>query len=92
MEKLNADITNSSLLILPGGDLNDLVQQYDSVLSSVLDSHAPCAERVVTIRLLALWYTPEIKAGTTKRRKLERRWRQSHLTIVVNFTWNSVMW
>ena len=71
MEKFNADIANSSLLISPASDLNDLVQQYDSVLSSVLDSHAPCAEHVVTIRPLALWYTPEIKAGKTKRRKLE---------------------
>ena len=39
MEKFNADIANSSLLISPASDLNDLVQQYDSVLSSVLDSH-----------------------------------------------------
>ena len=47
MANFNADYCQ---LISPASDLNDLVKQYDSVLSSVLDSHAPCAERVVTIR------------------------------------------
>ena len=37
---LNADIANSSLLNSPASDLNDLVQQYDSVLSSVLNSQS----------------------------------------------------
>ena len=49
MEKFNADIANSSLLISPASDLNDLVQQYDRVLSSVLDSHAPCADLISMI-------------------------------------------
>ena len=81
MAKFNADIANSSLLISPASDLNDLIKQHDSVLSSVLDSHAPCAECVVTIRPLAPWYIPEIRAGKTKRLKLQQRWCQSRLTI-----------
>ena len=93
MEKFNADIANSSLLILPASDLNDSVQQYDRVLSSVLDSHAPCAERVVTIRPLALWYTPEIKSWKDKDAV---SWSDDGvnlvLPLIVNFTWNSVMW
>ena len=75
------EIRRSSLLITPAVDLSDLVQQYDSVLSSVLDSHTPCIERVVTKHPLAPWYTPDIKAEMAKRRKLERKWWHSRLTI-----------
>ena len=81
MKSFIAEICKSSLLTTPAVGLSELVQQYDPVLSSVLDSYAPSIEQVVTKRPLALWYTPEIKAKNTKRRKLERKWRRSRLTI-----------
>ena len=37
--------------------------------------------RIVTIRPLALWYNSNIDVEKKKRRKLERRWRKSRLTI-----------
>ena len=35
------DIANSSLCLSPAADLSDLCLQYDSVLSSILNKHAP---------------------------------------------------
>ena len=62
-------------------DLNCLVDQYDSQLSSILDSHAPLKERIVTLRPFSPWYSPEIKAEIKKRRNLEKRWRITRLTV-----------
>jgi hypothetical protein len=42
MHCFNEDIVKSSLLTAPASDLTELVQQYDSVLASVLDV-CPCS-------------------------------------------------
>ena len=44
------DITNSTLLKEPSGDLIALVDQYESVLHSLLDFHAPTKQRVIALR------------------------------------------
>ena len=75
------DITNSSLLQSPASDLTELCNQYDSVLSTILDSHAPIRSKLITIRPKAPWYTNDINESKIKRRRLERRWRKSGLTI-----------
>lgn len=62
-------------------DLPGLLGQYESVLTSVLDQHAPCKEWVVTVRLCTPWYTDEVKAAKVKRRRLERNRRKSGLMI-----------
>ena len=61
-------------------DLSELCEQYDSVLSSILDKHAPLRKRVITIRPLPRWYSEEIKKQKVIRRRLEGRWRRSRLT------------
>ena len=38
------DIRSSSLYNLPSLDLSELCDQYDTVLSSILDKHAPLRE------------------------------------------------
>ena len=55
------------------------MNNYDEVLRSLLDKHAPVKERVVTVRPSALWYTVEVTAEKRKRRQLERKWRASRL-------------
>jgi hypothetical protein len=74
-------IAESHLITSPLSDLDGLLHQYDSVLTSVLDHHAPSKERIITLRPSSPWYTAEIKAEKIKRRRLERSWRKSHLTI-----------
>ena len=62
-------------------DLSDQIDKYEYELSRILDNHAPVRRRIVTIRPLALWYNSNIDVEKKKRRKLERRWRKSRLTI-----------
>ena len=79
MNQFRNDIAASSLITNPPEDLAELVLHYDSVLSSILDKHAPIRKRVVTVRPAAPWYTERISDEKRKRRKLERRWRASSL-------------
>ena len=60
-DSLCTDIRSSSLYNSPSLDLSELCDQYDSVLSSILDKHAPLRKRVITIRPLPRWYSEEIK-------------------------------
>ena len=53
--------------------------QYDNVLRSLLDRHAPIKQRVVTVRPSAPWYSSEIAQNQRIRRKLERKWRSTLL-------------
>jgi hypothetical protein len=75
------DISNSSLVTSPSDNLVGLVQQYESVLTSILNTHAPSKERIITLRPSAPWYSSDIRAEKIKRRKLERSWRRSRLTV-----------
>ena len=81
MESFQSDVACSSLVTSPKEDLAGLTSQYNSVLSSLLDSYAPAKERIITLRPSNPWYTEEIRKEKIKRRKLERTWRRSRLTI-----------
>ena len=80
-DSLCTDIHYSySLYNSPLLDLSELCDQYDSVVSSILDKHAPLRKRVITSRPRAPWYSQEIKEQKVICRRLERRWRRSRLT------------
>ena len=79
MESFLSDVADCPLIIDPSGDLDHLVQQYDTLLSSIMDKHAPIKRRVVTIRPAAPWYTNEVSVEKRKRRRLERKWRRTRL-------------
>jgi len=81
MEKFCNDIASSSLLTSPSDVLDGLITQYNSVLSEILDEHAPSKQRTVIMRPSSPWFSSKIKEELAKRRKLERSWRESHLTI-----------
>ena len=50
MESFLSDVADCPLVIDPSSDLDHLVQQYDTLLRSIMDKHAPVKRRVVTIR------------------------------------------
>ncbi|KAL9957225.1 hypothetical protein ACROYT_G038836 [Oculina patagonica] len=75
LHKLCQDINSSSLVKSPSSDITELCDQYDSVLSSILDKHAPLRTRIITLRPHAPWYNNEIREQKTICRKRERCWR-----------------
>ena len=62
-------------------DASALSDCYDNTLRSLLNQYAPVKKRIVTVRPAALWYSDNIKQEKAVRRKLERRWRNTRLTI-----------
>ena len=68
-----------SVLLQHQDDLHAAANNYDEVLRSLLDKHAPVKERVVTVQPSAPWYTAEVTTEKRKRRQFERKWRASEL-------------
>ena len=67
------DILTSPLLQDQAVELNALVDQYDNVLRSLLDLHAPLKRRTVTLRPRTPWDKPEVGVQKNIRRRLERK-------------------
>ena len=80
-EKFAQDIQGSTLISDPAEDLDDLVNQYNSSLGSILDKHAPVRTKQVMLRSNTPWYTEDIQEAKRRRRKAERKWRSSGLAI-----------
>jgi len=47
----------------------------------ILENHAPLKKKTVTLHPNAPWYTPEIDLAKKDRRKAEKNWRETRLTI-----------
>ena len=78
---LRGDIATSTLCLDRATSAASLLEQYDTTLSLLLDKHAPVLTRTITIRPKVPWFNGDIKMAKQNRRQLERRWRQSRLTI-----------
>ena len=57
------------------------VQKYESLLSALLDKHAPAKTRRVLVRPNTPWFNAEIKEAKCYRRELEHKWRRSKLEV-----------
>ena len=75
------DISSSSLVSNPASDLGALVEQYDSVLSELLDIHAPTVTRSITLRPHAPWYDEALREQKRAKRRSERKWVSSGLEV-----------
>ena len=80
-EMFQADIEASTLCLDPATSAASILDQYDDTISALLDKHAPLQTRTITVRPKVPWFNGDIKIAKQKRRQLERRWRQSRLTI-----------
>ena len=81
MSAFKKDVIESELSSQISTDPNDLVSLYNSVLQSLLDKHVPIKERMITVRPLAPWYSSEIQNLRSIKKKSERKWRQTKLTV-----------
>jgi hypothetical protein len=81
IDDLKRDIESSSLCTEPSSDLDGLVDQYQNVLCTLLDKHAPFVEKTVIIRPQSPWYNDELRLQKQKKRQAERKYAKTKLEI-----------
>lgn len=82
IDDLTTDIKQSDLCTQVCTDsLDDMVSQYNNTLGKICDHHAPLKTRTLVIRPQCEWYTSEVRAAKQDRRKVERLWRKTGLTV-----------
>ena len=64
----------------PKEKLDELINVFNSSVN-VLDKHAPLQQRTITVREPTPWGTADIRYEKRKRRKLEKRWKKSKLSV-----------
>ena len=62
-------------------DTECLSKRYECTLRKLLEQHAPVKKSMLAVKARAPWYTAEIAEAKKLRRKYERRWRKTKLTI-----------
>ncbi|XP_051509940.1 uncharacterized protein LOC127415287 isoform X1 [Myxocyprinus asiaticus] len=78
IKHLNYDLFSNSVSVLP---IFNSVEDYNSVLSTMLEEFEPLRERVVTFRKPCPWYTTELRLLKARGRQLERQYKKSSLTV-----------
>ena len=68
---------NSDLKTKPEKELPKLCKQYDTILQTILNKHAPLLTKSVSERPPTPWITQEIIKAKVRRRRLERVWRRT---------------
>ncbi|XP_072023255.1 uncharacterized protein [Amphiura filiformis] len=78
---LKEDIVSSVLTSSPATNVNDAVNQYNDILSNLLDLHAPARTKSVVPRIQQPWFSDSLHQLKRERRKAERKWISSRLTV-----------
>ncbi len=91
IDSFTSDITASELCSIPSDTQSEsAIRLYNSVLSSIIDRHAPEKTRCVPIRSQPDWYTAQVREAKQKRRQC--LWRKTKLTVhrdmYRDMTWN----
>ena len=79
--ELKHDVAQSALCAAPTSTATDSAFPYHHALSITLDKHVPMKNKLVSERAEAPWINNGIRNVGTRRRKAERRWRETGLTI-----------
>ena len=62
------------------GDLDAIVLDYNTILSTVLERHASLKTKTKVVRPTVPWYSDKIDCARRLRRKAERKWRRTRRT------------
>jgi hypothetical protein len=87
LKELNMDDFRSDLAIALGefdpncGTVSEAVDRYNIILENTLDKDAPLKKRTVIIRPQPAWYSEDISEVRKEKRKAEKTWRRTGLTI-----------
>lgn len=58
-----------------------IFEEFDRCLHGVFDDHAPLQQRVINSRHVERWMTLRIKEAKQDKRKAERYWKRTGLTV-----------
>ena len=58
-----------------------LVQSYNDGLTTLIDKHAPTKNKAIVLHPRSPWYTQALHEAKHARRRLERLWRRTKLTV-----------
>ena len=61
--------------------VTDLLDIYDTQLTTVLNKHAPPKEKSIVIRPQQPWFPDDHHRAKSEKRKAERLWRRTGLTV-----------
>lgn len=80
-DAFNKDIKTSMQTLSETNDTNVLANGFHDALATTLNAHAPLKEREIILRPHAPWYTDSLRAQKQERRRRERRWIKTGLTV-----------
>ena len=75
------DIRNSPFFTDPADTVDTLVEQYESVLTDIVDKHAPLKSKRFVQRDKVPWYNKDIQQAKRDRRRWERTWNRTGLVV-----------
>ena len=76
IDAFKRDIREKLQHVEPQTDLDSEIKRFESVVRSVLDSHAPIIQRNRKRKPIQPWYDDEIHSAKRLRRSAERKWKQ----------------
>ena len=82
IESFIYDIVQCRLLNIGTQDVDELAETYNTVLSKLLDKHAPIKKKTITIHAAAPWYSNGTSIAKKDSRKGEKQWRHSGLSLL----------
>jgi hypothetical protein len=75
--KFSTDILHSRLITHQPTNLCDLIESYNSTISSLIDKHAPLKTKFIRAKPINKWFTPALSSLKLARRHLEKIWLNS---------------
>ncbi|XP_033642439.1 uncharacterized protein LOC117302571 [Asterias rubens] len=81
LDKFADDVIASPLISNPVTTTHDLTDQYNAVLSQLVNVHAPMQTRHIIDRPAVPWCNQRFIEQKRRRRQLERKWLKSRLTV-----------
>ena len=76
--KFTRDILHFRLITHPPPKLSDLVDAYNTTLSTLLEAHAPIKTKTIRAKPINRWFTPALSTLTSAHRHIERLWLRTH--------------
>jgi exonuclease III len=80
-QDFQSDLEKADLITTPADTLDELIHQYNKSLTELIDKYAPLKSKTVTVRPNTPWYSEKVKQLKATRKKCEKRWRESKLTV-----------